>query len=182
MYQVIAPTLFQKKICRLPGIGTLIMVSHPAETDFVNGRIKSPVESIDFIQERMDEKGFNEFSAISELIQQKLHDSGNSFLPGIGTFRKDNIGEIIFEPISINPVFTSPVTAGRVIRPLAEHSMLVGDQQTTNALMTEFYSYQPSAKDLWRLWAIILAVVGIGALVFYFFQYGIAGLGNISNF
>jgi len=61
MYQIIAPRLFQNKICRLPGIGTLVMVTHSAQTDFINTCIKGPVETIEFIKEAEGEKLFNEF-------------------------------------------------------------------------------------------------------------------------
>lgn len=178
MYQVIAPSLFQNKLCRLPGIGTLVMVPHSAESDFVNTRIKSPFESIDFLPERTGQKAFNEFSAMSELLQKNLDENGAFFLKGIGTFTKDNQGEIKFASISIDSVFTAPVSAERVIRPDALHTILVGDQQSTNVEMTEFFNEKQPLKDLWWVWAIIFTIIGIGTLIYYFSQFGFNTLGN----
>ena len=182
MYHVIAPSLFQNKICRLPGIGTLVMISHSAETDFVNGRIKSPYETIDFIPEQKGEKLFNEFSAMSELLQKNLDENNNVFLTGIGTFTKDKTGEISFAPGSVDPVFTFPVPVKRVIRQDAEHAILVGDQQTTNVEMADYFSEKQPLKNRWWVWSIVLAVIGIAALIFYFSKYGVKGIGNVSIF
>jgi len=182
MYQIIAPTLFQNKICRLPGIGTLVMVAHSAETDFVNARIISPVETIDFIAENYDEKAFNEFSAMSELLQKKLDENGSYLLTGIGTFIKKTDGEIGFVPELIDPIFTPPISVERVIRQDEAHAILVGDQQTTNVEMTEYFSDKQPLKDQWWLWAVILAAIGIGLLLFYFFQNGLKGVGNINHY
>lgn len=180
MYQIIASTLFQNKVCRLPGIGTLFMVTHPAATDFANASIKSPVETIDFIVQQSGEKVFNEFSAISELLKKTIPENGNFFLKGIGIFSRDNSGVIQFAPISIDHIFTPPVTAERVIRQDAEHAMLVGDQQTTNVQMTEYFSEQEPLKDKWWIWAIVLAALGIILLLVYFYRYGFNALGNIT--
>ena len=180
MYQIIATILFQNKICRLPGIGTLVMVAHSAETDFVNTRIKSPSETIDFIVDGYDEKGFNEFSAISELLQKNLDENGSFLLRGIGTFTKDKAEKIRFVPIPIAPIFTPPIAAERVIRQDAAHAILVGDQQTTNVEMTEYFSEQQPLKDHWWIWAIALAAIGIGVLLFYFYQHGFKAFGNVN--
>lgn len=182
MYQVIASTLFQNKICRLPGIGTLVMIPHSAVTDFVNGRIKSPFETIDFIPEHKGDKVFNEFSAMSELLQKNLDVNKSAFLAGIGTFTKVREGEIKFVPVSIDPVFTSPVPVKRVIRQDAAHAILVGDQQTTNVEMTEFFTEKQLVKDNWWIWATILAMLGLGVLLFYYSQYGLKGIGNVTIF
>lgn len=181
MYQIIATTLFQNKICRLPGIGTLLMIAHSAEIDFVNARIKAPRETIELITADHDEKGFNEFSAMSELLQKNLDEYGSFLLKGIGAFTKDLTGEITFVPIPIDPIFTPAVEAVRVIRHDAAHAILVGDQQTTTAEMFEFFSEKQVSKDKWWVWAIILAAIGIGVLLIYFFQHGFKSFGNITN-
>jgi hypothetical protein len=56
--------------------------------------------------------------------------------------------------------------------------MLVGDQERTNVEMVDFYNESPLFVDRWWIWAIVLAVVGIGALLLYFFQDGTMSLGN----
>src|SRR5688500_17148538 len=102
MYQIIAPTLFHNKICRLPGIGTLKMVYHPAETDFIHAILKSPAETIEFVPETTGEISFNEFSAMAELLQKKLDEEGLVFLKGVGTFTKDGEGVVKFAPLEID--------------------------------------------------------------------------------
>jgi hypothetical protein len=67
MYNLIAASFFQKKSCLLPGIGSLSLITHSAITDFPVKQIKAPVQEIIFTPGTEDEKGFNEFSAISEL-------------------------------------------------------------------------------------------------------------------
>src|SRR5688572_15080217 len=164
MYQIIAPTLFHKHVCRLPGIGTLSLVDHSAETDFVNSRLKPPFQTIHFTPEQVGEKVFNEFSAIAELINDKLVEAGEVFLKGIGTFKREGNGELTFQALDISPVFMPAVAAQRVIRENAAHNILVGDQHTTNVQMTEFFNQKPLLKQRWKLVAIILAVIGIGLL------------------
>ncbi len=179
MYQIIANTLFQNKICRLPGIGTLTIVAHSAKTDFVNARIISPTETINFLAEDNHEKVFNEFSAICELLQNKLNEKGSFSLKGIGIFTKDKAGKIRFNPIAIDREFIPPITAERVIRQDATHAILVGDQQTTNVRMNEYFNEKPPLKERWWVWATILAAIGIGVLLFYFYHHGFKSLGNI---
>ena len=178
MYQIIAPTLFQNKICRLPGIGTLLMVNHPAQTDFANSLIQPPTETINFLPEDNTEKLFNEFSAISELLKKNLEENGNYPLKGIGTFTKEATGEIKFAPVSLAPVFNPSIPAERAIRQDAAHAIMVGDQQTTNVEMVEYFNAQPTVPDRWWVWAIILATLGIAALLIYFYQNGVNQFAN----
>jgi len=182
MYQIIAPTLFQNKICRLPGIGTLVMIPHAAETDFVNGRLKAPFETIDFKEAEQHENLFNEFSAMSELLLKELNENGSVVLPGIGTFNKENNTGIQFIAITIDPVFNQPIEVERVTRQDALHAILVGDQKTTNVEMAGFFSEQPTKGDRWWILAIVLALAGIIALILYSFLGGAMSLGNSSYY
>ncbi|MEO6548595.1 MAG: hypothetical protein ABIN94_11370 [Ferruginibacter sp.] len=180
MYEIIAPTLFQEKICRLPGIGTLVMVVHPAETDLANSIIKSPTETIDFIREENEEKVFNEFSAISELLQKSIDENGSFLLEGIGTFIKDDDVKLRFSSITVDPAFTPSVPITLVARQNASHTMLVGNQETTKLAMTELLEEKQPENEQWEIWAIALAAVAVGMLIFYFYHHGIKSLGNTS--
>ncbi|MEO6722202.1 MAG: hypothetical protein ABIN67_17680 [Ferruginibacter sp.] len=181
MYQIIAPSLFQNKTCRLPGIGTLMMVSRSAQTDFANSQILAPVETIEFIRENNGENVFNEFSAMSELLITKLDESKSVFLKGIGTLTRDEEGQINFEALQIDPVFFQPIATERVIRENTEHSMLVGDQQTTNFQMTEFFNEKPVLKSRWKIWALVLGAIAITVLTVYLYRHGSNSLGNMRS-
>ncbi len=182
MYQIIAPSLFQNKVCVLPGIGTLLMVSHPAETDFIHSRISAPFETIYFTLPAQDENLFNEFSAISELLLKELNENGSVELPGVGTFTKIVGAGVQFSAITIEPFYNQPIEVERVIRQDASHAILVGDQQTTSVKMSGFFNNQTTPSDWWWIWAVVLAVIGIGALLFYFYLGGTAFLGNSNHY
>lgn len=180
MYNIIAPAFFQKKTCKLPGIGQLILVTLPAEIDFLNTQIKAPQQSIVFAPASKNENVFNEFSAISELMKKKLDEEGLVAILGIGTFSQDITGTIHFEPVDLDPLFSQPVTAIRVIRQDAQHNILVGDKNTNNMEMTEMLNEEHPAipPDRWWIWALALAIVAIGLLLFYYYQNGWHFLGN----
>ncbi|MCW3089304.1 MAG: hypothetical protein JWP81_373 [Ferruginibacter sp.] len=179
MYQIIAPTLFQKKICRLPGIGTLAVVVHSAKSDFANSKINAPVEKIEFSEEK-DEKIFNEFSAMSELLQKRLDENGSFLLKGIGTFTKAANGKIRFISIPVDTVFTPAVPVEIIARQDTSHAMLVGDQETTNVEMTELLNEREPENERWQLFAIVLAAIAIGVLLFYLYHHGLKSFGNVN--
>jgi hypothetical protein len=160
MDYLIAPTLFKNKTCRLPGIGTISVITNTAETDFVNTQIKAPVPTIVFSVSQDDENVFNEFTALSELIKKDLDEKGSVTLRGIGDFIKDEEGVISFIPQQIN------------------HAILVGDKETTNTVMTEYFEEEEEKKDRWWIWAIVLGAIGTGVLVYYLLQHDGTNLGN----
>ena len=181
MDYLIAPTLFQNKTCRLPGIGTLSVVTHAAETDFVNTQIKAPVPSISFAASQDDENIFNEFTALSELIKKDLDEKGTVILKGVGEFIKHGDGSIHFVPLGINHLFTQPVLAERIIREDKEHTILVGDKETTTKVMSGFFVEEKAAAptDKWWIWAIVLAVIAVTIIAGYIYsQEGNNSLGN----
>lgn len=184
MEYLIAPTLFQKKICRLPGIGTLSMSQHPTMNDRVAGKLKAPEPFIYFSSARENEENvFNEFTALSELMKKELEESGRVNLTGVGEFVKNENDGIDFLPTHINPFFMPDVSAKRVIRQNAEHAILVGDKETTNTEMSGYYYDEnqgvPVPKNRWWIWAIVLAVAAIATIALYVWQNGFNLLGNV---
>lgn len=181
MHQAIAPSFFQKKQCHLPGIGTLSMITHPAQTDFVNTRVLAPQQEIKFSAASKDENVFNEFSAISELMKRKLDGDGKVVLQGVGTFIKDEDGQIKFTAIQLDEIYTLAVTAERVIRQDAQHNILVGDRETNSNAMAEYFNDSPVITDRWWVWAIVLGSIAIASLCFYFFTNGFNELANAAG-
>ena len=186
MDYLIAPALFQNKTCRLPGIGTLTVITSSAETDLGKSLIKAPVPSIVFSAAQQEENIFNEFTALSELIKKDLDEKGTVTLKGVGDFLKNKEGTIDFLPQPLPQLFTPPVVAERIIRQHAEHAMLVGDKETTNKVMSEYFVEdeveQKPATNRWWLWAIVLGVVGTVILALYILQNGFNLLGNAAGF
>jgi hypothetical protein len=179
MYNLFAPSLFQKKTCKLPGIGTLSLIAHEAASDFINTSIKAPYQEIIFTPASVKENVFNEFSAISELIIRKLNTEGEVNLEGVGIFTKGDDGVFIFTPLQLDEVYTPAVRAERMVRQHAKHTILVGDKETTNEVMAEFYTEEiKSTTDNWWIWAIIILATSIAILIYYFMQDGNASLGN----
>ncbi|MES2429326.1 MAG: hypothetical protein V4556_00235 [Bacteroidota bacterium] len=169
---LIAASLFQNKSCTLPGIGKLTVHTTRAKTDFVNTQLLAPVYSISFSPIDDNAGVFNEFSAISGLLKKDLEQTGMIELDGIGILKKDDSGKIVFTPYELDPNFTPAISAERVIRQNSEHAMLVGDKETTNVVMTEYFIEDEVKKDYWWVWAIVLFLLGIGAIAFHIMQHG----------
>ncbi len=180
MYQIIATSLFQNKKCNLPGIGTLLMVNHCAETDFINTHIQSPFETIEFIAAKKEDIFFDEFAEISEIIQKGLKEKGSFLLNGIGTFTESDTGKLNFIATILDPIFTPYAEAIRVIRQDATHEILVGDQQSTNTEMTEYYSAKPQLTNIWLIWAIVLVTIWL--LIILLYSNNQSGMNLFGNF
>lgn len=183
MYNVIASSFFQKKSCRLPGIGILELVTTPAEYDFPNKQIKAPRQKILFIPSNSTDNSFNEFSAISQLLKDRLNKEGSVAIDGLGLFTKDSNGITAFSAEEISEDFFLPVAAERVIHKDAAHAILVGDKETTNVVMTEYYTETSIEKNRWWIWgAIALAAVAAAIIAYYVSQHGFNDLSNGSAF
>lgn len=195
MHQLIASYLFQYKNCPLPGFGSLTMVSTAAEADFTSHLIRAPRQLIHFSDKEMNAANFvnyvaekmhaNERDVTASLrdfsisLKNEISANAKAALPGIGDFFVDEHGNTIFEQSALPGVFVQPVTAIRVIHPNAEHSILVGDKETTNTMMTEYFSDDEAVKDRWWIWAVVLCGLALLALVIYFSnENGASHLGN----
>ena len=184
MHQLIASYLFQNKACPLPGIGTLSVATGKAELDFLNTAITAPPATIIFESKETDASIFLDYIAVKtkntvfEAID-KLGQFCNSLkaaaitnttatLEDVGNFFTDASGNIHFKPIALPAAFLQSVKAQRVIHPQAEHTILVGDKETTNTLMTEYYTETPVQKNRWWVWAIVLGIIGLLAILIYY--------------
>jgi nucleoid DNA-binding protein len=185
MFDIIASSFFQKKTCRLPGIGNLELATSPAEYDFGSKQIKAPKQTILFIAASSSDNNFNEFSALSQLMKDELNRNGFVQVTGLGSFTKDSNEVIHFSALPVNEDFFQPVIAERVIHKDAEHSILVGDAETTNVKMNEYYNEAAETKTLkagWWIWAVVLGAVGIAAVGYYLYENGFNDLASKSLF
>jgi len=183
MHHLIASYLFKNKTCPLPGLGTLRVVMGKAEADFLNSAIKAPVPTIIFDSRENDASNLLDHIAAktnSTVLQtiDKLGQFCNSLkaaikanqpavLNGVGNFFTDSSGSINFRSGQLPVSFFQPVKAERVIHPEAEHQILVGDKETTNTLMTEYFSEAPVKKKRWWIWVVILGAIALIAILLY---------------
>lgn len=195
MDDIIASFLIQNKICPLPGMGNLYVVVKPAETDFGMQKICSPrpfinystrevnadelVSYIAFKQNCQAGEALNQLNAYCRSLKTSLAKEEGHKLEGIGKFYVDATGDILFQENELPEIFTQPVDAMRVIHPDTEHNILVGDKETTNTRMTEYFNEEPLKKARWWIWAIIIFIVSIVVLLYYFNDPNhTAGFGN----
>ncbi|MEI8060082.1 MAG: hypothetical protein WCG67_07995 [Ferruginibacter sp.] len=193
MQQLIASYLFQHKVCPLPGLGTLLVTSGHAETNFLNKSILAPQPAIvfetketptdalvDYIAFQSNINNYTAIETLGQFVNQLVTtiQSGQSvLLNGVGNFSITSSGMVVFEQVQLSEFFTPTVTAERVIHPDAEHIILVGDKETTNTQMTEYFSEVTVHKSRWWIWAILLFVIAITFLMVYF-----RGEGTLSRF
>jgi hypothetical protein len=183
MHYLIASYLFQNKSCPLPGLGTLWVSPGKAETDFLNTVIKAPSPRIVFEPGENDPGNLVDYIAgkTNRPVEQipgnlaqfcdNLKTSTTSNKPaalnGVGNFFIDSSGKINFRSAQLPNAFLQPVKAVRVIHPEAEHQILVGDKETTNIVMNEYFNEAPVKKNRWWIWAIVLAVLALLIILLY---------------
>lgn len=184
MHNQIASYLFQNKTCPLPGLGTLSLINSGAEADFTNQLITAPKTFIRFTDMETESTGLLDFLAaktsaskyeVTEALDHFCDNLRNEItqqpdvqLENLGSFFVDASGKINFKQEEIPAAFMQPVFAERVIHPDAEHNILVGDRETTNTVMTDYFAPRSETKDRWWIWAIVLGILGLLALLIYF--------------
>lgn len=200
MNDVLTAYLLQYKSIHIPEVGSVYIQNKAAITDFVNKQLFPASFSCrfdkyadgpdqDFYQYIASKKGMSVDEAIewytsyAANLRSRLKTDGYYEMEGIGVFKKDNTGELIFEEQhKLLPVLP-PVPAQRVIRKDAKHAILVGDKEKTNVQMSEMLQEPaeapPVRKDRWWVIAIILFAVGLLMLLLHFystgFRWGAAG-------
>jgi hypothetical protein len=184
--------LAQYRSISIPGLGALVVESIPAITDFVNRQIHPVQHKIRFDKyfDAPDREFFNylahqqdipDFEAIrwyNEFaydLRTRLRTEGKAAWEGVGEFRKDESGEIIFEQYRAPYELYPSITADRVVRNTVNHSLLVGDKEKTAGEMAELLNEEyvlsqqplPSPRK-WIKTAIWLALAALALLMLHF--------------
>jgi nucleoid DNA-binding protein len=185
MYIVIRKFLALYHHLSLPGIGNFNVETQPAKIDFASHTISCSKNTIVFSNDKVPaEKKFYEFlsrelhvdevQAIKSFtnftshLQDDLNEKNNLYFKGIGTLTKQTSHVLTFQPDEM-PVFFPDLTAERVIRKNAMHTVKVGeDERTSEEMHTALHQPKKIKKERWWIAAIILAVIGIAAIVFYY--------------
>jgi nucleoid DNA-binding protein len=197
MHSLITSYLLQAGKCALPGIGFFKIKHTPAEIDIVNKQMLPPVEEIIFNEEAIFlSQGLINYVAHKKSIpvsesenllnnfcrewKEKIEAGEKFCFATLGCLEKNDAGVVSFEKEE-NPEYFKPVFAQRVLHQNAEHTVLVGDRETTSTVMNEYYKEElPVVKRRWFVGAIVLAV--IASLTIFFSFYGhrisVSAIGN----
>jgi hypothetical protein len=180
--------LINKKLS-LPGIGTISLCQNSAQLDFTNKQFTAP--SFYFTIESRNDKpsnklfdwlsssvGITEWDAIKSVndfsfaLKKKLSENGEVNWANVGTIRRDNNGDLKLETQNILLQSEQPVTAEKVIRVKAEHTVLVGEKERTSVEMEEYFAESHTKKKYTWLIAVILTVLAVMFIGWYFSEKG----------
>ena len=92
-------------------------------------------------------------------------------LPGIGSFQKAYEKNYSFHSALSFQEYFPEVVAERIIRSDSNHNVRVGEEDKSRNEMQEILANNVSLKDnSWWIFAIILAIVGIVAILYRYYQ------------
>ena len=198
MYDILNRYLFLNKSIPVPGLGTICMENQPATIDASTRTILPPTYRFRFdkFADSPDKELFSYLSAqqhISdyEALRQyndfaySLRDRLNYFREapweGLGTLKKDDMGDIHFESSIANPFFLKPVPAEKIVRANAKHMLLVGDRERSSMEMSDWFAEEPVHGN--RLWWLVALIGGIAAVMVIMFHFSSKGwnVGSTGN-
>jgi hypothetical protein len=198
MYSILNKYLFLNKSIPVSGLGTICLENIPATVDAATRTVQPPSYRFRF-DKNYDSPDKNLFAFLSaqqnisdyEALRQyndfayALRDRLNYFREaqweGLGTIRKDDMGDILFDSLIAKPFFLQPVPAEKVVRSNAKHMMLVGDRQRSNREMSDWFAEEPIHGN--RLWWLIALLGGIAAALLIMIHFSSHGwnVGSTGN-
>ncbi|MBC7946654.1 MAG: hypothetical protein H7Y42_02160 [Chitinophagaceae bacterium] len=189
MYRELYDYLILHKQLNIPGVGLFAIERKPSQTDITQRIISSPAYTIT-MQATSAPPAKRFFNWLSERLELSYPDTivqyngfaielRNRILSGtkvnwkeVGVLSRGMGGEIKFDSQFKERSIDQPITAVRVIRDKAVHSVRVGEQHKTSREMTEWL--QPVVRSTSRWWvpATIVGALLFIIIVFYFIQNG----------
>lgn len=192
MNQYLHKYLVLNKKLSIPDVGNLIIESNGAQLDSVNGLLYAPSQIILFKQDAAkadkfffdflaQEIGTDEVVAIRSFhdylykIKSTLNTPQGSVIPGIGRLKKEENGYILFTPEKnlqellpqLKIESTHPIAKkAAVIDYDLDHELSAQEEDDIREIMGQ--ETEEQSADNWWIYALILLLVGVGALLFYY--------------
>lgn len=190
MYELFYKYFILNKKIGLPGIGNFYAEYVPAKMDIVNHTLTAPKHAVNFTtnQPTNDSLFFeyllkemklkNSIEAVahyiefSNHIQEKAGKNG-AFLPGMGTLKKNEIGAFTFYPEVQNNLIQPLIQLNHSIAANANIIDVYGSEENKIILQDAIAPEEEKIimsenDDYWWVYAIILALMGLGALLYYY--------------
>ncbi|WP_439506600.1 hypothetical protein [Sediminibacterium sp.] len=194
MYLYLHKYLVLNKRLSIPDLGSFVIESNTAKLDNANGFLFAPAPAIKFKQEQTppsdkflfdfisDEIGVDQMTAIKQFhdyvykIKTALTTPEGAVITGIGTLRKEENGYILFTPeknlLDLLPQvkvtdgiaqFNNDVEKNNLDE---ERNFTQQEEEDIRELLGK--ESQNKSGDNWWVYAIILLMIAIGALLFYY--------------
>lgn len=163
----------------IPALGTLFVKTDPAYHDFSNSLLYPSKELLAFKpepEERLVELfrdyasehgqiAHEETNAYLKSLKQDIRSGKTLYFEGIGSLRiENNTYQLSSEDLA--QTYQPPVGARAVVHEGELHDITVGTDVRTNEEMKVLLADKKS-KDYWWIYALILVLVAIGAIVYY---------------
>jgi hypothetical protein len=193
MFQVLNAYLFQHRSISIPGLGTIYLETFSASVDVADRTILPPLYQFRFdkyfdspdreffayiASQRnvLDYEAIKWYNEFATNLRQRIRTEEKVDWDHVGTLRKGEGGNVVFEPAPATGIFMAPVPAIRVNHQNAQHTLLVGDQERTNVEMNEWLLDEEEATQKrnrsWWIAALILALLALIALGWHFYNNG----------
>jgi hypothetical protein len=188
MYPELYQYLLQNKELPVPGIGTFLLERTSAVVDFPNKLANPPgysfalkdcdnaptrkfycwLGSLLHVSDRDAVIRFNDFAFD---MKNQLEAGDTIRWDGVGTIKKVLGGEIRLISQEFTP--ERPVTAEKVLREKAYHTVRVGEDEKTSEEMVQLLSQEEERRSLWWVWALAAALLAILFIGWYLSQHGL---------
>ncbi|TWI85290.1 hypothetical protein IQ13_0449 [Lacibacter cauensis] len=181
MVELVAQYLTFNKQVSIKDVGTFSVEELPARLDFPNRLLHAPEHILHFNTKWSEDELFEQWlqkqsgasqqevqeqlQHLSDLFQRTLSEEKRFGWKRIGQFSK-NEQQIAFVS-EFEAAKRAPVTAEKVIRKNAQHSIRVGEQEKTNVEMEELLQTQSrKTLNLWWLFALALFLTALVLILF----------------
>jgi hypothetical protein len=195
MYQHLYEYLILNKQLNVPGIGTFLLERKPAGTDVIHRQISPPVYTISLMPNNGTptkrffywlagrlkvhyHEAIVRFNGFTYELKNEILSGNNIAWDHVGTLTKGMSGEIKFESSLSDHNFDPPVSAARIIREKAIHTVRVGEEERTSVEMTEWLHPENENKTRWWMPALVAAIALLVVIGIYFAQKNTGGTGN----
>ncbi len=194
MYGELYQYLILHKQLNIPGIGIFQIERIPADIDFISKIVNPPAYSIALhhsnaspsqkifswlsdVQNISERDALSRFNDFAFELRNKIMSGEKLQWEGIGTLSKGLAGEIRFEAAMKGMTMGTPVSANKVIRENAAHTVRVGENHKTSIEMKEYLNPADGKRSYW--WAAAL-IIGLLAFVFIAWFFSTKGLNTSS--
>ena len=192
MYPFLYKYFLVNKKVGIPNLGSFALQETPATLDFVKGILRAPQSKITFTKSENDSVDKNlfiylskemqveewqvakKFQEFTEAIRQNIAGNKAVELPGIGKIQKGFDDELVFIADTEATVISSADiklnntndTRANLIELYSTGENLILTEETEEDKLEMIIKHKE--EDYWWVYALILALMGVGALLYYY--------------